>query len=317
LADVQLKSFNRRLITVLAKLETSLPLCWNTSTRHYLLHICEQLEELGNFWAISMLGVERLHVLIKHLAKGRKNIMASIQNKYELFSDAQITWRHDTKHKWTNTGYKSTFAFKLPLPKCEGKVCLKGKQRIFPASDNLFEMLQDQWAILNRSFDIFRDKYYTYRRNNVNPVSFAKWENNNDDEKSAVQEANWQKMDRTVWEIDRCTLDGVLFRTRRSQDRKGTRTDNSCIVGYTNVVRDERRQRGARTKEARAGSKQERCYGVIDRLYLHFMYPPTAEALENATYKRKIDPATVGVPWAIFASCHCMKIYLMSIQSPN
>jgi hypothetical protein len=56
-----------RLVVVLAELEILLPIYWNTSTRHYLLHMYEMILSLGNFWSVSMLGVERLHVLIKRL----------------------------------------------------------------------------------------------------------------------------------------------------------------------------------------------------------------------------------------------------------
>ena len=58
---------HERLVVVLAELEILLPIYWNTSTRHYLLHMYQMILSLGHFWAISMLGVERLHVLIKRL----------------------------------------------------------------------------------------------------------------------------------------------------------------------------------------------------------------------------------------------------------
>jgi hypothetical protein len=66
-AKANLKKLNNRLLVVLAELEKALPIYWNTSTRHLLLHMYETILSLGHFWSISMLGVERLHVLIKHL----------------------------------------------------------------------------------------------------------------------------------------------------------------------------------------------------------------------------------------------------------
>lgn len=69
-------------------------------------------------------------------------------------------------------------------------------------------------------------------------------------------------MDDTVWELHRATIDGVLFRTSKVQRRKRNRTDNSCVVGYVNVRDDSNR------------AVVQKCYGVIQRLYLHFMYPP-------------------------------------------
>ena len=44
------RELQRRLVQVLAKLETRLPLYWNTSTRHYLLHLCKFIASMGHFW---------------------------------------------------------------------------------------------------------------------------------------------------------------------------------------------------------------------------------------------------------------------------
>ena len=94
------------------------------------------------------------------------------------------------------------------------------------------------------------------------PVAFHEWQRrpnapNTDEEKK------WQTMDRTVWEIHRVKLDSVLFRSEFGQNRKKKemKTDNSFIMGWTDVSRDNI-------------TEAEQCYGVIERLYLHFMYPP-------------------------------------------
>jgi hypothetical protein len=60
------------------------------------------------------------------------------------------------------------------------------------------------------------------------------------------------------------------------------------------------------SKRARTGVEVEKCYGVTQHFYLHFMFPPTPEQLKGARVdKERIDPAKVGVPcnWAVFASC--------------
>ena len=46
-------SLNERLVIVLTKLEIALPLYWNTSTRHYLLHMCMTMLRLGSFWYMT------------------------------------------------------------------------------------------------------------------------------------------------------------------------------------------------------------------------------------------------------------------------
>ena len=65
----ELKNLQKRFVIVLTKLEIALPLHWNTSTRHYLLHIADSITKMGSFWAFSMLGAERVHVTIKKLAR--------------------------------------------------------------------------------------------------------------------------------------------------------------------------------------------------------------------------------------------------------
>ena len=95
-------------------------------------------------------------------------------------------------------------------------------------------------------------------------------------------------MDDTVWELHRATIDGVLFRTSKVQRQKRNRTDNSCLVGYVNVQNG--RNQGA----------VQKCYGIIQRLYLHFMYPPPS----NQTYKLTMEKLkSITVPWCVFAEC--------------
>ena len=75
-------------------------------------------------------------------------------------------------------------------------------------------------------------------------------------------------MDDTVWELHRATIDGVLFRTSKVQRRKRNRTDNSCVVGYVNVRDDSNR------------AVVQKCYGVIQRLYLHYVPTPNKSNLQ-------------------------------------
>jgi hypothetical protein len=94
-------------------------------------------------------------------------------------------------------------------------------------------------------------------------------------------------MNNTVWKVKHVTIDGVLFRTQQSQQRKGSITDNSCIVGYVNVQRNNR-------------VVKEKCYGVIRRMYLHFMYPPPSKSTYKLTTAKLKD---IQVPWIVCAWC--------------
>ena len=68
-SEPELKELEKRLAFALTQLEILLPIFWNTSTRHILLHIGRHIRRLGSFWAFSMLGVERYHVTIKNLVR--------------------------------------------------------------------------------------------------------------------------------------------------------------------------------------------------------------------------------------------------------
>ena len=68
-SETELKTLEKRLALALTELEIMLPIYWNTSTRHILLHIGRHIRRLGSFWAFSMLGVERYHTTIKHLVR--------------------------------------------------------------------------------------------------------------------------------------------------------------------------------------------------------------------------------------------------------
>ena len=297
-------NLNKRLVIVLTKLEIALPLYWNTSTRHYLLHMYATILNLGNFWSISMLGVERLHVLIKSLSKGTKNILATFQRKYDLFVQSQLKWRYKANHTWPT---ETNFMRKRPVQEQKHNLVLLGKQRKRTADDWLFGQLQDQWAIRSKPYDRFKDAYSTYVRNcrsrNKEPATFSTWNPLNRDpqteeeDQKRQEQLKWQSMATTLFEIDRLEMDGVLFRTERIQNAKQTKTDNSCIIAETITYgRDAARSRS---------TQKERCYGRIQQLYLHFMYPPSDEELQCATLKGKIDPYKITqVPWAMFALCN-------------
>ena len=105
-------------------------------------------------------------------------------------------------------------------------------------------------------------------------------------------------MEQKVWEVERLTMDGVLFRTELIENRKQNKADNSCIVGETYTYGREPAQLHRRSRGP------EKCYGRIQRFYLHFMYPPSPEELRFATENSRIDPNKVTtVPWAVFAEC--------------
>ncbi len=277
-------------VRVLAKLEVLLPVYWNTSTRHFLLHTFDFIRNLGHFWAFSMLGVERLHVMVKRLGKSKRNIMKSIQTHNDDYITSQLQWRHNGNHKWVNKQGRSSFQMKQPIPLALGIVEPTGAMTNTTADALLFRLLEDEWAVKNTSFENFRYKYRAYARNAEQkkkvPVAFRHWQLVKNRKNTKVQR-RWQSMSNKIWTLKHCKVDGVLFRTKPSQDRKKTKTDNSCMAAEVNVT-DEH---GMATTTL--------CYGVIKELYFHFMYPP-----EKSTYKltaKKLK--NFDEPWIVVALC--------------
>lgn len=70
------------LTKIRSDFEIMVPLYWSKSATHYVGHTPWILFKKGAFWAINMLPIERLHVLIKNLARGTKNPMQSLLNHW-------------------------------------------------------------------------------------------------------------------------------------------------------------------------------------------------------------------------------------------
>jgi hypothetical protein len=226
-------------------------------------------------------------------------VLHSVGKNYDIHSLAQTSWRFENDHKWTVDARKSSLAGNKPVQKAAKKCSLLGKQRQTALDSRTFGFIQDLWCVEEKAFDAFRDKYKAYQLNSRQrgavPAAFDKWRcvasrpNTN-------QEEQWQSMPQTAYMVERILLDGVLFRTEKSQQRKGSKTDNSCVISHANVSYAEGEQRSA-------AQRIEKCFGRLQDFYLHFKYPPSKEQLRKATHKRRIDPYKVGVPFLIVGWC--------------
>lgn len=104
-------SENRKdFISAMAYLELVLPVYWQVISHHLLCHAHDQIENMGAFWAQNMLAIERLHVLLKQLARGTRNLMSSIMNNYNIYDAAHTEMRGDTSFKWTSEPRRSSLA---------------------------------------------------------------------------------------------------------------------------------------------------------------------------------------------------------------
>jgi hypothetical protein len=285
-------------------------MCLSIISIHYLFTNLNLLITCS-VWLISHDSIYLLFIIFHYIvlsnyttAKGKKKLLRTLQNSYSLFVQSQITWRGMTNHGWAKQDPRS-FLSKQPVAKHLNVIVLLGKQKKLKANDWLFQQLQDHWAVLLKPYDQFRDRYRTYVRQRTatrqTVVPFHKWQSRNPnsvnfDKKEAEkyeQEKIWQTMDRNVWEVQRVTFDGVLFRSQPNQDIKGTLTDNSFITGEVNQKSSDQ-SRQTRVK----------CYGRIQKFYLHFMHPPSSEDLKQATFGSKLDQNKIrNVPWCVLAWC--------------
>ena len=118
--------------------------------------------------------------MIKKFAKSRKSIMVSIQKNNDRLIRSQLQWRGDSSHVWSTKSRLTSLLMKKAIPEAEGKVEPRGALRKVNLSKKIFEYIQDEWAIKNKAFDKFRDRYRMYvkqcRRGRRVPVSMAAWE---------------------------------------------------------------------------------------------------------------------------------------------
>ena len=243
-----------------------------------------------------MLGVERIHVMMKKLAKSTKNIMFSLRKNNDRLIRSQLQWRFNSTHDWATKARPSSFLCKQVVPDADGVVKPRGALHKTKVDQTIFSHLQTEWTIKNKAYRKFRQKYDTYLRNhkkdkkkgrNKRPaVPFSRWQHDRKEPNSPEQK-KWQKMDNTAWTCTMATIDEQLFRTRGHEKRKRCKTTNKYIIGVVNVT------------QPNGKTKTKKCYGVIKKFYVHFMYPPA-----RTTYKLTIKKLeTFEEPWIMCALC--------------
>lgn len=68
----KIPEYHSKLVEAAVELELMLPLYWNTNTLHlFVCKAADQLLQWGAFHGQNMLHVERLHVLLKNLCRGK------------------------------------------------------------------------------------------------------------------------------------------------------------------------------------------------------------------------------------------------------
>ena len=157
----------KRLPIVMTRLEMGMPTIWNTIVIHiFVFHTIQIIEAAGPFCEINMLDIERYHTLFKSLARGT-NVMASIKNHYEILEACNQN-RLTEDIAWTSDALRSTPAGLAAKPdsafktdRCVSALGASTKGKLSP-SDLL--QIQDLWAIENKGYDAFRDRFARFNR---------------------------------------------------------------------------------------------------------------------------------------------------------
>jgi hypothetical protein len=149
-----LLELERDMQAVLAWCEHTLPPVWCSGVKHYNLHLCDFIRRCGPFQDHNMLAFERWHTIFKRLARGRKNILASIHNHWSMVL-ASAKWRVASQggDEWTTKGFDSSLAGAQEVDYTLRAVLAKGKRTKLQIALSEFGQIQDQWAIYDPHYD--------------------------------------------------------------------------------------------------------------------------------------------------------------------
>jgi hypothetical protein len=189
----------KRLPIVMTRLELGMPTIWNTVVIHiFVFHTIQIIEAAGPFSESNMLDIERYHTLFKKLARGT-NTMASIKNHYDILEACNQN-RLIENMQWSSDALRSTPAGLAAKPdsafKTDRCVAALGASTNGKLSPSNLLQLQDLWAIENKGYDAFRDRFarFNRRRPRHNKVqTITEWQPSRQDEFTA-DEKLWQTM---------------------------------------------------------------------------------------------------------------------------
>ena len=262
-----------RLVLVLADCEASLPLYWNTSVRHHLLHLVSFLRRCGPFEAFSMAAFERFHTIFKKLVRARCGVMQSLVNHYAMLVMGD-KWRctpdeegEEGEVAFATAPYASSIAAAsdVDFTAEHHDVAVGGILMDAVLDPGLYEHVQDQWALKFKDpYDKMRDRYRRERKraglpgwdgSKPNAAQLpTNWSPPNPE--LTPDERKWLNMTPKVQRFTKVKLnDKYEFRTMRSE--LTNKTSNSVIkeVYYEHD--------GASTY----------AYGRIEDMFIHQAYP--------------------------------------------
>jgi hypothetical protein len=266
-----LNQLEENLILVLADLEALFPIQWCSQVMHVALHLCEFIRRCGPFREHSMLGFERFHTVIKRLVRGRKNMLASFHNHYEMMVSSSA-WRctADRNHLvdvanglWRTPGFKSSINGdgRVDINYTEKKVRFTGKQTTLTLNAADHAAVCDLW-LNEQSAEARRYKtvVHGYRDGKGDPhAQLPATEALASEHYTGFRasDAKYLPVNKEVLATKFAYLQTARFRPARTQI--GLKTDDSAIKGWY-VDPDSEDSFSA-------------CFGWIQRMFRHELYP--------------------------------------------
>ena len=264
--NVSLNLLEKKLIIALADLENVFPIQWCSQVMHVALHLCTFIRRCGPFREHSMLGFERLHVVIKRLVRGRKNMLASFHNHYEMMVGSS-EWRCIADRKdqinakdglWRTPGFSSSITgHRADIDYSDKQVRYSGSQQTATLDAADYEEVQDLWSFQHQRYATVRNGY----RNGVAdqraqlPASVTTARRHYAGFKDTDEK--YLQMTPEVLVTKFATLNTAKFRPARTQH--ALTTDDSAIKGWYN--------------DPDSDKPFSACFGWIQRMFRHELYP--------------------------------------------
>ena len=173
----------------------------------------------------------RFHTQFKKLARGRKNILASVAVHYALLEQS-MQMRAESLHSWARPARKSTpagHAARLDSSiRMDRLTRPLGGGTSYQLTDVEFQEVQHLWKAESSEYRAFWAEFQQAQRNlaRVDRVSFGQWRGL-DERPITASEKKWQAMSRQVTSYARVEYAGNEFRTQESQ---GTNKHDNAVL---------------------------------------------------------------------------------------
>ena len=159
----------RELPAAFTRLELAMPVYLQTMVVHYIVyHAVDHLEETGPFHVSNMLDMERFQTVLKSCAKGKKNIMRSIVNNYQLLKSSLNT-RLLSPYDWLIKPSTSSTAAYLEeadsAKRTDRMYTVKGKSSTGRLGASRFKNLLQLWCRHNEEYGALMARFTEEQKN--------------------------------------------------------------------------------------------------------------------------------------------------------